>query len=356
MTGAQNLALMLQASEAKTVAEGRFPLWGELSLSDPIFLLIVPLAGLALLRGRASARHAAGRVPVLPGTLPRSWVQRVGWLTTLLKVGALALAVIAVSRPLRGNVELSSSTEGVDIALLVDRSSSMEARRSRSDPARFEIVKDVVGDFARRRMTDREGAADNVALISFAYFPELLCPFTLDADALTGVLAGLETEKRRELDATGIGIALAKAVAVLRESEAKSRVVVLLTDGKENVERIMPMDAARLAAEAGIRVYTVFAGPKFEVHTSLFGGRTEIEVDTSELEAIAKMTDARFYQAESRADLENVYAEIEALERTERTETSYAEYFDLYPKLLLAALICYLTYWISVCSWARRLP
>ena len=356
MIGALNLALIPQVSDAKTVAEGRMPLWGELSLSDPIFLLILPVAAFALLRGRASARHAAGRVPVLPDVLPRSWIQRMGWLPTLLKAAALTLAVIAVSRPLRGNVELSSSTEGIDIALLVDRSSSMEARRSRRDPTRFEIVKEVVGDFALRRMTDREGAADNIALISFAYFPELLCPFTLDADALTGVLEGLETEKRRELDATGIGIALAKAVAVLRESDSESRIVVLLTDGKENVERIMPLDAARLAAEAGIRVYAVFAGPKVETRTSLFGGRTEIPVDTTELETIARMTEGRFYHAESQRDLEAVYEEIEALERTERTETSYAEYFDLYPRLLLIALICYLTYWLSICSWARRLP
>lgn len=356
-----SLASGVQTAEVatKSTAEVRLPLWGDFSLSDPIFLALLPLVFVAFFWGKARWRHVAGRVSVLPGSdtdLPRSLAQRLAWLPTFMNMLALTLTVLALARPLRGNVELSSRSEGVDIALLVDRSSSMDARESRSDPTRFEIVKDVVGSFAVRRMSDREGAADNICLITFALYPELLCPFTLDADALTGLLVDVDTEKHRELDATGIGIALAKAVGVLRESESKSRVVVLLTDGKENVHAIEPLDAANLAAEEGIKVYTIFAGPRVEVRLSPFGGSSRLEVDTTELEQVAKITNAQFFHAETKEDLEAVYATIEALERTEREQQRFAENFDLYPKLLLPALGLYLLAWLCVCTWARRLP
>jgi len=348
-----------EVAVTKSTAEVRLPLWGEFALSDPIFLALVPLVFVAVYWGKARRRHVPGRVPSLPGKqaeLPRTWAQRLAWVPTCLNLVALVLTALALARPLRGNVELSSRSEGVDIALLIDRSSSMDARETRDDPTRFEFVKEVVGDFAVRRMTDREGAADNICLITFALYPELLCPFTLDADAVTGLLAEVDTEKHRELDATGIGIALAKAVGVLAESEAKSRIVVLLTDGKENVHAIEPLDAARVAAEEQIKVYTIFAGPKHEVRLSPFGGRQRLEIDTAELEAIAKLTSAQFFHAETKPDLEAVYATIEELERTEREEQRFAENFDLYPKLLMPALALYLLGWLSVCTWARRLP
>lgn len=340
-----------------STAASRFDLWGDLGLSDPVFLALVPVVLGALWLGRTRRRTTAGRVPALPGDpLPRTAIQRLCWLPRALKAMALVLVILALARPLRGDVEFSTKTEGVDIVLLVDRSSSMDAQETRSAPTRFEIVKEVVADFARRRMTDREGAADNICFIAFALYPELLCPFTLDADALEGVFDSIETEKRRELDATGIGVALAKSVAVLEGSEAQSRIVVLLTDGRENVHAIEPMDAARLAAETGIKVYTVFAGPRYEVRMSLLGGRTEIPIDTTELKSIAELTGARFYHAESKSDLEACYAEIEQLERTEREESRFAQHFDLYPRLLLPSFVLYLLAWLFASTWARRLP
>src|SRR6185295_17546140 len=120
-------------------------------------------------------------------------------------------------------------------------------------------VKEVVGDFARRRMTDSDNAADSVALITFARYPQLLCPFTLDEGAITGFLAGVERAKREEEDGTAIGVGLAKAVSILRESDARSRICVLLTDGENNIDDITPADATELAAEEGIKVYTIYA-------------------------------------------------------------------------------------------------
>lgn len=178
------IALLLQdggGSLVRSTAEVRLPLWGQLALSDPYFVVLVPLVIGAALWGSARRRHAAARVPTLPAALPRTWVQHLAWMPPALKVAALLLAVLALARPLRGNVELTSQTEGVDIALLLDRSSSMQARSGPGEPRRFDIARRVLADFARRRMTDTVGAADNVALFGFAHYPSLLVPFTLDA-------------------------------------------------------------------------------------------------------------------------------------------------------------------------------
>jgi len=340
---------------ARSSAEGRLVLWGDLSLADPVFLLLIPLALLAVVLGTDRRRHSEGRASVM-APVPRSLAQRLAFLKPALQGIALVLVILSLARPLRIEVDSMTTSEGVDIVLLLDTSSSMEARRSAGEPTRFEIVKDVVGDFSVRRMTDREGAADNICLIGFALYPRLLCPFTLDVNAVTGVLAELTTEQRRELDATGIGIALAKAVEVLQSSDAESRVVVLLTDGKENVEVIQPLESAQLAAEQGIKVYTVFAGPTVIERPRFSGLVQRMEVDTSELQKVAELTEGRFFQAESREDLEEVYGVIEELERTEREDSQLFERFDLYPWLLLPGFLLYLLTGILSQTLWRRLP
>ncbi len=345
---------MLIAEATRTAAEVRLPLWGDLALADPIFLLILPVALLLVLRGVRARRRVAAAVPVLPQGLPRSAAQRLSWLPVALEMAALVLTVLALARPLRGNVTLSTKGEGVDIALLLDRSSSMEAREREGAPQRFELAKRVIGDFARRRMTDQEGAADNVALFTFAGFTDLVCPFTLDADALLGILADIQVAPR-QLDGTGIGIAITKAVEVFRDLDAPSKVAILLTDGEETMNVIPPLDAGKLAAEEGVKVYTIFAGPRVAYRRTLVGYQP-VEVDTSDLESIAEMTDAKFFHAETVEQLEAVYSEIESLERRERDDQRFAEYFDLYPRLLIPAVLLYLLAWLSFCTWSRRLP
>lgn len=349
------IPLLLQDPDlSRSTAEARLSLWGQLALADPVFLVLIPVVlALALLGARR--RHAAARVPVLPAALPTSLVQRLTWLPSAMKVAALLLAVSALARPLRGSVELTRHSEGVDIALLLDRSGSMKDRGTPDAPRRFDICKRVLADFARRRMTDEAGAADNVALFGFARFTELLVPFTLDADALSGVLAEQEVEFRNGMDGTGIGVAIARAVAVFEELESQSKVIVLLTDGENNVDIIPPRVAGRLAAEEGIKVYAIFVGP-LEVVRRRGLVRLPVRYDTSVLEDIARLTDGVFFHAEDETELEEVYAEIESLERREREEFRFAEQFDLYPELLLPALLLYVLSWLSVCTWARRLP
>ena len=253
----------------------------------------------------------------------------------------------------------TSISEGVEIALVLDRSSSMQHvdMDSGGEKTRLDVVKEVVGDFARRRMTDREGAADHVALFTFARFPELLCPFTLDAEALEGFLETVQLVEFGAEDGTAIGVALAKAVAVLRESDAESKVVVLLTDGENNETEITPLQAAELAAEHGIRVYTVLAGRY--VYVQDWFGRiqpSERELDSTELEAIAETTGGRFFRARDRRGLEEVYAEIESLERTPREDRPYVDQVDHYPRFLILALLSYFAAWATGATVLRRLP
>jgi Ca-activated chloride channel family protein len=347
------VSLAAQTEALQSAARARLPLWGDYALADPQMLLFVPLA-FVLLVVRLRSR-APGRTSVV-AALPRTLRARTRWVPPVLQFFALACAAVALARPLRSNVSLDVRSEGVDIALVVDRSGSMQFEDLEPGKDRLTVVKDVVGDFARRRMTDREGAADSVALITFARYPRLLCPFTLDEDALAGFLAQVELAKRQEEDGTAIGVALAKAVAVLRDSDARSRVCVLLTDGENNVNDITPAAATELAAEEGIKVYTIYAARYVFRHDPFRGWiPTREEPDTSELERMAALTGGEFFRASDVAELEGIYAEIERLERTPRSEQRFEETYDLYPWLLWPALALALLAQLGGAALWRRL-
>lgn len=352
------------AASSASSALPQLPLWGEYALGDPHFLALLPLALCALWWGARPAARAAYAASA-PGAAsadgsaayPRSWRQRIAWLPRALSGAALVLALLALARPVRGNVQIERTSEGVDIALVVDRSGSMSLQDLAPGVTRFDVVREVVGEFARSRMSGSAGAADNVGLITFARFPQLVCPFTLDADALLGFLAQLEIVKNQSEDGTAIGAGLAKAVALLRTSDAKSRVAVLLTDGENTESEIPPLEAARLAREAGVRVHTVLAG-RYVYERDIFQRviATERELDASELQEIARTTGGRFFRARDRAGLEQVYAQIEQLERTPRQERRHVETHDLYPWLLAPALALHVLASLLRAGPALRLP
>ncbi|MBK7641562.1 MAG: VWA domain-containing protein [Planctomycetes bacterium] len=352
------LALQETGDAVRSAAEEGFKLWGDYSLADPWFLLLVPIGLAAVLWGRTRAGRDRARVPALTGVAAgRTLAQRSAFCVPLFEFGALLFVAVALARPLRGSEETLSESEGVDIAIVLDHSGSMERKDLDPNATRLDVIKDVVHDFAVRRMSDTEGAADNVALIAFAAYPEMLCPFTLDVDAITGFLKALKPVDNRAEDGTAIGVGLSKAVKVLMPSKARSRIVILLTDGENNIDGITPEDAANLAAENKIKVYTIFAG-RYVYVPDMFGNPrpTEREIDTSELQEIAHKTGGRFYRARNREQLEKIYGEIEQLERTKRVEHRYTQTFDLYPSFLALALGLHLAAWLLGASFLRRLP
>lgn len=336
----------------------RLPLWDHYALAEPWYLVVAPLAlvlSLAL-RGRPAAAPTGG----FPGPgLPRTLRQRTAFLVPLLRVLAVVLFAVALSRPLRTNAQTQDTSEGVDILLIIDRSSSMQLRdmvgQPGTGPMRTQVVREVALEFAKRRMTDRGYARDAVGLLGFAAYPELVCPLTLDVDSLVGFEDRLGIVQSTSEDGTRIGAALAKGVSILSNSDAKSKVIVLLTDGEESREPVItPMQAAEYAAKEGITVHAILAG-KYQV-TGIGGrlGLSKQELDDSEMRAIAERAGGSFYRARDREELEAIYAEIERLERTPRRSLRTVEAFDLYPPFLLAALVLYALAWTLASTVHRR--
>lgn len=317
----------------------RMELFGDLALADPIFLIAIPIVLIALWIGRRPAARPTLRAPLPTARIPRTWRTRLLFLPITAQVLGLLCVIFALARPIRYDVLEAVTSEGVDIVLAVDRSSSMLTPDLEEGRSRLDVVRDVVSDFAERRMTDTEGASDNVALLTFARYPELRCPFTLDVDALKTFLADVAIVEYRQEDGTAIGAALAKSVALLSDSDAESKVMVLLTDGENNVDDIAPETGLAMAQDAGVTVYTILAAK--QVYEQDQYGRwhaTGIEPDSRLLELIAKETGGAFYRVRDRESLEAVYDEIEQLERTPREDERSIETRDVYPGVLAAAL------------------
>ncbi len=274
--------------------------------------LLIPIGLLARrLQGRPRVRFAPSAL-IERRTLPITWRALLLPLPRLLQVAGLLLVVIALARPvLRQPLPLQS--KGIDIFLCLDISSSMNADDMDRQRTRLEVARDSARKFIAARPNDRIG------LIRFAGFPDLLCPLTLDHVALDSFLTALEmVEPDGPEDLTGIGTAVASAAQVLSGSEAKSKVVILFTDGEENVatdatpDEIGPLRAAQLCRRLGIRVYSIVAG---------IGRRTPkgewIELDSRQVQRLAELTGGRFYRARDANAVAEVYDEINRLERVE---------------------------------------
>lgn len=301
-------------------------------LGDPHFLwLLVPLAALVLWQARPRSRPAVdgGSERVL-GALPVTLRARTRWMPGAAGVAAAVLIVAALARPLQGREESRVYTEGIDIMLAVDSSSSMLDQGLERGLTTLDTVKAVIAGFVKERKSDRIG------LISFAAWPRTECPLTLDNEGVLARLAAVQCVRRNtEEDGTAIGVALGQAARKLRDSDAKSKVIVLLTDGQNNMLTVDPADATALCKDLGIKVYTIGAGRQFE--QTLLGPR-EREGNFKLLEDIAGQTGGKFFRARDTDTLKSIYEEIDRLERTERQDVRYTDYDDLYPWLLAPAV------------------
>ena len=300
---------------------------------EPLLLLLAVLAvPLYLLARRAPGRVVFSSLGILPAEAG-GWRRRFAWVPDVMLCLALIALVVALAGPRIGERFSRIHREGIAIMMVVDVSSSMRAL-DLSTPARertrLEAVQDVFeafvlggGDLAGR-------PDDTVGLVSFAGFADTAVPLTLDHNNLAAVARDLSTVRDRTEDGTAIGDALALAVERLRESTARSRIAVVLTDGVNNAGVESPAAAAELARSMGVRVYTIGAGT-----TGLAPVRMEdrfgrsilrsmrVEVDEAVLQQIAEVADGRYFRAEDAEGLERVYAEIDRLERTRITEDRF---------------------------------
>lgn len=301
-----------------------------MTFGSPWLLLLLPLAVLVpLWHRRRPAPTPALAVPDL-GLLARaagghaSWRVRLHWLPTALRVAGVALVVVALARPQRGLAVAAIPEEGIDIVLALDVSGSMSERTlppgGGLGPPRIEAAKDVIEDFVDTLRGDRAG------FVIFQGRSLVLSPLTLDHAALKRTVG--QTESGLLPDGTAIGLGLSEGLNLLRESEARSRIVVLLTDGQNNAGDIEPVQAAQLAKALGIRVYTI----------GFTSRRGSGEVDETVLRRIATDTEGAYHDASTQQELEAAYDEIGALERSRVAERQFTRYEEFAPWVAGAAL------------------
>jgi len=289
---------------------------------------------------------------VLAAGLEASPWKRYGRLT--LRALTLCLIVLAVARPQTGRSEYRTHTEGVDIMLVLDTSGSMQAEDFHPKN-RLYVAREVVKQFIAGRKHDRIG------LVAFAAQAVTQCPLTLDYPVLTRLVDKVDFGMLP--DGTAIGVALATACNRLKNSKAKSRVVILLTDGQNNAGAIDPLTAARVAATLGIRVYTIGVGTRgrapMPVNDPVFGRRmvqVKVDLDEKTLTQIARATGGRYFRATNHKELATVYGEIDHMEKTKIESQTFVNYTDHYAWFALPALIVLLVELVLAQTVLREVP
>jgi Ca-activated chloride channel family protein len=294
--------------------------------ADPYFFALLALIPLLLfLRGRRRREPATAAFPnlkLLAGYQP-TWRIRFRWLPTAVRAAALALLVVAIARPQAGEADSILPGQGIDIALILDTSSSMATPLG--DDTRLAGAQSVLKEFIERRENDRIG------LVIFKEQSIVLSPLTLDYSALTTLIDSVDQVNL--MDGTAIGIGLSDALNLLRESRARSRVAVLLTDGENNAGSIEPLAAARIAETLGVRLYTI------GLLDADARSRGSVNVDERALLEMAQLTGGRYFAAESVSGLEEIYASIDALEKSRVGRPQFASYREIGVYFLVAALL-----------------
>ena len=298
---------------------------------------------------------AAIRISTVEGVrrAPRTWRYWLRHAPFVLRIAAFALMTIALARPQGVEEQSRTDAEGIDIMLAIDISGSMLARDFQPD--RLTAAKEVAGNF----VADRHG--DRIGLAVFAGEAFTQSPLTTDKSTLQTLLARVRSGVIE--DGTAIGNGLATALNRLRESEAKSKVIILLTDGVNNRGEIGPLMAADIAADMGIKVYTVGVGTRGKAPypvVDMFGNVSyqmmPVEIDEKTLEEIASRTGGRYFRATDKEKLHHIYDEINELEKSKVEITDLTLYHENWLMLLVAALALLLVEFMMSHILLKRIP
>lgn len=271
-----------------------------------------------------------------------------------LRAAAFGLLVVALARPQQIEQNVRTSSEGIDIMLAIDVSASMLARDF--EPDRITAAKEVAGSF----ISDRYG--DRIGLVAFAAEAFTQSPLTTDQSTLQTLLAQIRSGLIDD-SGTAIGNGLATAINRLRENDAKSKVVILLTDGVNNRGEITPITAAEIAKAQNIRVYTIGVGtegmapyPAVDMFGNITFVKQKVEIDEKTLTAMAEMTGGRYFRATDNAKLKAIYDEINQLEKSKVEVTEHLSYHEQFLAWVLAALGLLLAEFLLANLVLKRIP
>ena len=319
-----------------------------------LFLLAVPLLLILHylwleLRGRRPHMRVSASAPWLSsGPSVLAWLRH---LPFALRIAALSLIIVALARPRSSTETEKIDTEGIDIVLAMDVSTSMLARDF--EPDRISAAKDIAIEFIAQRPSDR------MVIVVFAGESYTQCPLTTDRATLINLMKDVQTDLIE--DGTAIGNGLATAVARMKDSDAKSRVIILLTDGVNNRGEIAPATAAEIAKTYGIRVYTIGLGTNGEAPYPVMTNwgvelrKMPVEIDEALLKSIAEATGGRYFRATDNTKLSEIYSEINQMEKVRTTVDSFPVYKELFGKYAVWALVCLLLE-LALRLFIRRLP
>ena len=320
-----------------------------------LLTLLLPAAGYYLYRLRKGG--AALRISSVAGVLkaPRTVRYYLRHAPFVLRMAALATLVVALARPQSAEQNTRTNTDGIDIMLALDVSGSMLARDFRPD--RLEAAKEVAGSF----ISDRYG--DRIGLVVFAGEAFTQSPLTADQSTLLTLLGRVRSGLIE--DGTAIGNGLATAINRLRESDAKSKVIILLTDGVNNRGEIAPLTAAEIAKAQGIRVYTIGVGtegmapyPAVDIYGTPTGGTVmaKVEIDEKTLRSIAEMTGGEYFRATDKAKLKAIYDQINQMEKSKVEVTEHVTYHEQYLLWALAGLLLLFAEFLFANLVLKRIP
>ncbi|MDO4209529.1 MAG: VWA domain-containing protein [bacterium] len=288
---------------------------------------------------------------------PKTLRQRLVWTPMALRCMTLALLVIVLCRPQTRNAWDERTVEGIDIMLAMDISTSMLAEDLK--PNRMEAAKNVASSF----ISDRPN--DNIGLTIFAGEAFTQCPMTTDHASLLSLLQNTRTDlvKRGLIeDGTAIGMGLANAVTRLKDSKAKSKVVILLTDGSNNAGEISPLTSAEIAKSLGIRIYTIGVGTNNVAPYPIpVGGGVQyvnipVEIDGKTLAEIAQKTDGSYYRATNNSELKRIYSDIDKLERSKLNVKKFSKRYEAFQPYAILALLTLLAEILLRMTYFRRIP
>lgn len=322
-----------------------------------LFLLILLIPAIGYYIWKQNVAQASLQISTTSqfSNLPRSWKEYLRHLNFAFALGAFALVVLALARPQSSDSWSRSDTEGIDIVMSLDVSYSMQTPDFK--PNRLEASKDVAAQFVAGRPND------NIGMVIFGKESYTLCPMTSDHAVLSNMIKSVEFDLL-DGSSTAIGDGLVTAVNRIRNGEAKSKVIILLTDGSNNAGDVAPRDASSVAKAMGVRLYTIGVGSQGEVDMQVgvdpFGNpitqKVKADIDEDVLKAMAQMTGGRYFRATNKSKLADIFDEIDQMEKTKMNIREFSRKEEEFLPFVLAAIVLLLLHVLIKNSILRNIP